>query len=409
MVAPDLAALGQAATRVVKGGAANVPLGYAGVMSIRPTAYEFFAGGGLAGLGLSGGDATGFRTIFANDLDAMKARTFRANHPDVAFRQGDVWDLRAADLPARPDLCWASSPCQDVSLAGARGGLEARRSGAFWGFWRLMQALDDEQRAPPIIVLENVSGLLTSGGGRDFAAVCAAMVEAGYQVGALEMDAALWLPQSRPRLFVVAMRIPATVEGGPVAPFHSARLIAAHARLPHPVRQRWAWWSLPSPPARNIDLAAVLEPDHAVEWFDAGKAEALLALTGPLHRARLDAMRGEPGRRIGAAYRRVRTENGKKVQRLEIRFDGVAGCLRTPAGGSSRQYVVVCEGGDVRVRRLTGRESARLMGVADDYRLPSSESAALKLTGDAVAVPVVRALAQGLLLPALAGARSIAA
>ena len=378
-------------------------------MSIRPTAYEFFAGGGLAGLGLSVEGSTGFRTLFANDLDAMKARTFHANHPDIPFRQGDVWDLTADDLPGRADLCWASSPCQDVSLAGARGGLEARRSGAFWGFWRLMLALETEGRAPPVIVLENVSGLLTSGGGRDFAAVCTAMVEAGYRVGALEMDAALWLPQSRPRLFIVAMRVPAAVEAGPVAPFHSARLIAAHARLPQTVRDRWSWWRLPAPPARNLDLAAVLEPDDGVEWFDRAQTAALLALTGPLHRARLEAMKDQRDRRVGAAYRRVRTENGRKIQRLEIRFDGVAGCLRTPAGGSSRQYVVVCEGGDVRVRRLTGRESARLMGVSDDYRLPASESAALKLTGDAVAVPVVRALAEGLLLPALAGGRSIAA
>jgi DNA (cytosine-5)-methyltransferase 1 len=170
-------------------------------MAIRPTAYEFFAGGGLAGLGLSGMDVT-----FANDMDRMKAAAFRANHPSTRFHQGDVWALTTDDLPGTPDLCWASSPCQDVSLAGARGGLEAGRSGAFWGFWRLMQGLAAEDRAPRVIVLENVVGLLTSGQGRDFAAVCAAMAEAGYRVGALEMDAALWLPQSRPRLFVVAIR-----------------------------------------------------------------------------------------------------------------------------------------------------------------------------------------------------------
>lgn len=396
----------------VKGRAAKAGLGYAAIMSIRPTAYEFFAGGGLAGLGLWGslsGGPTGFRTVFANDMDAMKARAFQANHPEVPFRQGDVWDLTAADLPGEPDLCWASSPCQDVSLAGARGGLEARRSGAFWGFWRLIQALAVEGRAPSIIVLENVSGLLTSGEGRDFAAVCAAMVEAGYRVGALEMDAALWLPQSRPRLFVVAMRVDGPRAPAPCAPFHSARLIAAQARLPQAVRDQWAWWSLTAPASRNLDLAAVLEPDDAVEWFDAEQADRLLALTGPLHRARLEAAGAERARRVGAAYRRVRTEDGRKVQRLEIRFDGLAGCLRTPAGGSSRQYVVVCEDGRVRVRRLTGREAARLMGVGDDYRLPSSQSAALKLMGDAVAVPVVRALAETLLLPALAGGRSIAA
>ena len=370
-------------------------------MAIRPTAYEFFAGGGLAGLGLSGMDVT-----FANDMDRMKAAAFRANHPSTRFHQGDVWALTPDDLPGTPDLCWASSPCQDVSLAGARGGLEAGRSGAFWGFWRLVQGLAAEDRAPRVIVLENVVGLLTSGQGRDFAAVCAAMAEAGYRVGALEMDAALWLPQSRPRLFVVAVRGEASEAAGPRAPFHTSRLVAAHDRLPETTRRAWAWWSLPAPARRNLDLAAVLEPDHQVEWLDDG--EAVLALASPLHRARLDAIVATGERRVGAAYRRVRTENGRKVQRLEIRFDGLAGCLRTPAGGSSRQYVVVCDGGRARVRRLTAREAARLMGVAEDYRRPASQSAALKLMGDAVAVPVVRALAEGLLLPALQGRRQAA-
>ena len=380
-------------------------------MSIRPTAYEFFAGGGLAGLGMasrgaSDQDEAGLDTIFANDMDAAKARAFTTNHPGTPFRQGDVWGLTVGDLPGRPDLAWASSPCQDVSLAGARGGLEAGRSGAFWGFWRLMQGLATEGRGPRVVVLENVIGLLTSGHGRDFAAVCTAMAEAGYTVGALEMDAACWLPQSRPRLFVVAIKGEAPRADGPSGPFHSARLIAAHARLPEAVRAAWAWWALPQPPRRNLDLAAVLEPDDAVAWLD--DPEAILALAAPLHQARIAAALASGQRTVGAAYRRVRVEDGRKVQRLEIRFDGLAGCLRTPAGGSSRQYVVACDQGRVRVRRLTGREAARLMGVSDAYRLPASESAALKLMGDAVAVPVVRALTEGLLLPALAGRRAAA-
>jgi DNA (cytosine-5)-methyltransferase 1 len=362
-------------------------------------AYEFFAGGGLAGLGL-----TGFSTVFANDLDPAKARAYRDNHPDGPMQEGDVWSLTPADLPGRPDLCWASSPCQDVSLAGARGGLAGVRSGAFWGFWRLVQGLGAEGRAPSIVVVENVTGLLTSGDGKDFAAVCGAMAEAGYRVGALELDAALWLPQSRPRLFIVAMKDrEAPCLSQPSAPFHSTRLIAAHERLPPATRAAWAWWSLAVPPRRNLDLAGVLGPDADAAWFEPSQTEALLVLAAPLHRARLEAARVSGERRVAAGYRRVRQEASGKVQRLELRFDGLAGCLRTPAGGSSRQYVVVCEGGAVRARRLTAREAARLMGLGDDYRLPASESAALKLMGDAVAVPVVRALSEQLFLPALDG------
>src|SRR5690606_3389747 len=159
----------------------------------------------------------------------------------------------------------------------------------------------------------------------------------------------------------------------------------------------------------NLDLAAVLEPDAAVRWLSDERAAAAMALLAPLHRARLEAVLASGERRVGAGYRRVRMEGGVRTQRLELRFDGVAGCLRTPAGGSSRQFVVVCEAGRARVRLLTAREAARLMGLPDSYRLPERDAAALKLAGDGVAAPVVRALSEQVLVPLLAPGRRAAA
>lgn len=370
-----------------------------------PGILEFFAGGGLAGMGLR---QAGFHTLFANDIDAAKARSFCANHPDVAFSQADIWTLEASDLPGSPALCWASSPCQDVSLAGARGGLKSRRSGAFWGFWRLIEALAASGRCPPVIVIENVTGLLSSAGGADFAAICSALARAGYQVGALEIDASLWLPQSRPRLFIIAARgLAMACEPSPVAPFHSSRLVAAQARLPAEVRAAWAWWSLTPPPSRNMDLEALLAADAGADWLDAARTDSLMALAAPLHRSRIETAMASGERHVGAGFRRIRLEQGIKQQRLEVRFDGLAGCLRTPAGGSSRQYVLVIEAHGLRARRLSSREAARLMGVEDSYVLPASETAGLRLMGDAVAVPVVRALGEQLLMPALRRARNL--
>lgn len=370
-----------------------------------PTVLEFFAGGGLARLGLDG-----WRTVFANDIDPMKAAAYRANFGDDHLRLADIWSLSSADLPGgRADLAWASSPCQDLSLAGARRGLSARRSGAFWGFWRLIEQLDAEGRAPRVIVIENVVGLLTSNGGEDFRRLCDLLAEAGWTFGALEMDAAHWLPQSRPRLFVVATRDPAQGLTGPAGPFHSRGVVEAHAGLSDRTRAAWRWWDLPVPARRNADLSSILEPDAAADWLDDDRTRALIQQMGPLHRQRLEAALASGERRVGAAFRRVRTENGMKVQRIEARFDGLAGCLRTPAGGSSRQYLIVFEHGQVRARFLTPRESLRLMGVGDDYRLPGSASAGLKLAGDGVAVPVVRALSEGLLKPLLSGKAARAA
>ena len=369
----------------------------------QPTFYEFFAGGGMARLGL-GAD---WRCGFANDFDPVKAGAYRANFPDAAdhFHEGDVWKLSAADLPGRADLAWASSPCQDFSLAGARAGLGGGRSSAFFGFWRLMEALDDEGRAPRVIVIENVVGLLTSRGGADFAALGGALAARGYRFGALEIDAACVLPQSRPRVFVVAAReIPVGLTGEGAG--HSRAVRAAHAALPPAVAQHWVWWRLGAPPARNTDLASLLEPAEAVAWHSAAQTARLLSLMAPLHRARLAAARGQA---VGAVFRRTRREAGRSVQRAEVRFDGLAGCLRTPRGGSSRQAIVVVEAGRVLSRLITPRESARLMGLPDSYRLPGAATAALHITGDGVAVPVVRWLAGALLEPLLGRAQRMAA
>lgn len=372
----------------------NAPVG--------PTVLEFFAGAGLARLGLDG-----WRTVFANDIDPTKAAAYRANFAGDQLRLADVWSLGIEDLPAgRADLAWASSPCQDLSLAGARRGLSARRSGAFWGFWRLIEALDLEGRAPRLIVIENVTGLLTSNGGEDFRTLGDLLAGAGWRFGALEMDAAHWLPQSRPRLFIVATRELHLEMGRPGGPFHSRGVIEAHARLSDQARGAWVWWDLPNPGRRNADLAAFLDAD--APWLDAGRTDALIAQMAPLHRQRLEAVRASGERQIGAAFRRVRMEAGIKVQRIEARFDGLAGCLRTPAGGSSRQYVLEVAEGQVRARFLTPREAMRLMGAGEDYQLPNSITAGLKLAGDGVAVPVVRALSDGLLRPLLAG-RSVRA
>lgn len=367
------------------------------------TFYEFFAGGGMARLGLG----RAWTCAFANDFDPVKAATYRANFADADahFREGDVWALSPEDLPGRADLAWASSPCQDFSLAGARAGLSGGRSSAFFGFWRLIEALDDAGRAPRIIVIENVVGLLTSHGGADFAALGAALAARGYRFGALEIDAATMLPQSRPRVFVVAAReVPAGLTGD--SPFHTRPVRAAQAALPPEVAARWVWWRLAAPPLRNADLAAVLEPDAAVRWHTGAQTARLLELMGPLHRARLDAVNG---RAVGAVFRRTRQEDGRRVQRAEVRFDGLAGCLRTPRGGSSRQAIVVVEEGRVRSRLLSSREAARLMGLPDSYALPRTTTNALHVAGDGVAAPVVRWLAQGLLEPLLDRPKVLAA
>lgn len=369
------------------------------------TFYEFFAGGGMARAGL----ADGWQCLFANDFDFRKGGTYQANWGSDEIKIADIREVETKDLPGTADLAWGSFPCQDLSLAGGGAGLKGERSGTFYPFWTLMKSLQKEGRAPAVVALENVVGTLTSHGGADFTAIVETFSDAGYRVGAIVIDASLFVPQSRPRLFVIGIQRgieidPALLSPGPVAPFHTKGLQNAVARLPD--LSDWLWWNLPTPPVRTSCFADLIEEmPTGVAWHTPEETAALLRSMSPLNLSKVEAAKRAGRRMVGGVYKRTRpsASDGKAV-RAEVRFDDIAGCLRTPAGGSSRQTVLVVDGKRVRSRLISSREAARLMGLPDDYRLPSAYNEAYHLVGDGVAVPVVRFLTDRLLEPLLAPA-----
>ncbi len=226
------------------------------MIPLTPAFYEFFAGAGMVRAGLG----KHWRCLFANDIDRKKAAAYRLNWGTDEHLYGDVRDVTAEDLPGRADLAWASFPCQDLSLAGCGAGLQGERSGMFWPFQRLMLELGRQRRAPTLLVLENVCGTLAAHGGRDFTAICQALQEGGYRYGALIVDAALFVPQSRPRLFVIAVRedaaIPRKLAGpGPLGGFHPRMLETAWRKLPDAVKENWIWWAASAPPPRRIGFS----------------------------------------------------------------------------------------------------------------------------------------------------------
>lgn len=370
-----------------------------------PGFYEFFAGGGMVRAGLG----PAWTCLFANDFDAKKGLSYQANWGTGGeLRVGDVRAVSAGDLPGRVDLMWGSFPCQDLSLAGVGAGLKGARSGTFWAFRDIVQGLVAQGRGPRIVALENVCGTLTSHGGADFAAICGALAAAGYRYGAVVINAALFVPQSRPRLFVVGVApdvevAEAMLAPGPVAPFHTPALERAFGRVGAQALAPMVWWNLPAPARRNSVFADLIEEAPlSVAWHSAEETAQLMTLMSPVNRAKVEAAKRAGRRMVGGIYRRTRTDaDGVKRQRAEVRFDDVAGCLRTPAGGSSRQTIMVVDGQRVRTRLISARETARLMGLPDDYKLPRGYSEAYHLTGDGVAVDVVRHLAQHLFEPLL--------
>jgi DNA (cytosine-5)-methyltransferase 1 len=364
------------------------------------TSLDFFAGSGLVRAGL----APEFRTLWANDICAKKRATYVANHGHNEFHLADIRDVDGNDLPLA-NLAWASFPCQDLSLAGNLGGMNGgTRSGLFWEWVRVLREMKSHGKLPPVVVAENVLGFVVADQGVHFRQACGALRDLGFRVGALVMDANLFVPQSRVRAFLVAVeegvRLDGLVQSRPGGVFHPPGLIRASFPIDDP---DWVWWSIPVPAVRRPGFSDLCERDAPCD--PPAKTLEICEMLSPVNRRKLEMAKELGTFFAGTAYRRTRpNESGTCVQRLEVRFDGVAGCLRTPNGGSSRQTVILVDRGEVKSRLMTPRECARLMGAPDTYELSGSYNDCYRAMGDAVAVPVTRWLARHLLAPLVARA-----
>jgi len=345
------------------------------------TVGEFFAGIGLVRLAL---EEHGFRVAFANDIDPKKAEMYRDNwSKDDHLVVGDIHTLQVDDIPTC-GLFTASFPCNDLSIAGRWEGLNGKESSAFWGLIRILQELGE--RRPPIVMLENVVGFLMSHGGRDFEQALLALNELDYAVDAFILNAVRWTPQSRARLFVIAKQT-GSQETRSFAMESDARPEALFEFIGQHPNIRWDIRDLPplpKPSKRLIDIVEDLPKDDP-HWWNSNRTAYFMSQLSAKHAEQADRMINGKSFSYATAFRRVR--NGKSM--AELRTDGIAGCLRTPRGGSGRQILFKAGRGKHQVRLLTARECARLQGVPDSYRINVPLNQALFGFGDAVCVPAV--------------------
>jgi DNA (cytosine-5)-methyltransferase 1 len=338
------------------------------------TMHEFFAGSGLVAYGLKGM----FRPIWANDISEKKADVYHSNFDGEHFVLGDIKNINGADLPCA-HLSWASFPCQDLSLAGTLGGIDAARSGLVWEWLRILREMPER---PAILLIENVAGLLSANKGQNYAKLHHALLELGYKSGAMLIDAVHFVPQSRPRVFIIAVRrdvaIPQELTDTGPNWLHAKAAVNLGNVLPE-----WIWWRIEKPPKRRCRLIDII--DFSIPY----DKDDVLRLIAPRHKEKLDSMEDA----VATGYRRTR--GGKQC--LELRFDGVAGCLRTPEGGSSKQFLIVKRDGETHARLLSPREAARLMGATDSFVLPDTYNDGYKAMGDAVVLPVATFIGESFL------------
>lgn len=161
--------------------------------SDRPTFLSLFSGAGGLDLGLH---RAGWTCVAQVEADAYRRSVLARHWPDIP-QHDDVTTFNPEGIHA--ELIAGGFPCQDVSVAGRRAGLAGERTGLFWHALRIVESV-----RPRWVLLENVVGLLTSNGGRDFEVVVRALADVGYGVAWRVLDSRFFgVPQRRRRVFIV--------------------------------------------------------------------------------------------------------------------------------------------------------------------------------------------------------------
>jgi DNA (cytosine-5)-methyltransferase 1 len=291
-------------------------------------------------------------------------------------------------FPGCIDLITFGFPCQDLSVAGKRGGLEASRSGLFFEAMRIIRVAK-----PSYFVFENVKGLFSSNGGRDFITVLREVADAGYD-GQWQLINTRWfLPQNRERIYFVGYprdgRTRKIFPIGETNPVHTGQRIEDN-----------------SPKCVNC-----LDSNYHKGWLDHGQRTMIQvgnvdtkgnnSIWGRVYSPEgcsatltdgggLGAKTGLYAVSVLAPDRPEKRQNGRRFKE-----DGDPMFTLT---GQDKHGVMVAEAQNARIRRLTPTECERLQGFPDGWTKYGEDGEEISDTqryrqlGNAVSVPVVKAV-----------------
>jgi DNA (cytosine-5)-methyltransferase 1 len=352
----------------------------------------------------------GWRASFLSEIEKFPRAVLSHHYPEVSLH-GDFTTIKAGEYEPI-DLLVGGTPCQSFSVAGLRGGLDDERGNLALEYLRLADRL-----RPRWLVWENVPGVLSSNGGRDFGSILGGMVQLGYGFAYRVLDAQFFgVPQRRRRVFVV----------GYLGDWRRAAsvLFERHSLQGHLAPSREAGEGIAvcptlraggnstggdRPPGTDVDTVESLIPvastGHTAHCLNAGgmgrqgyETETLIAFSSKDHGAdagsiapTLRAMghagsHANAGGQLAVAFDDRRGRAGDLSSRSDF-----ANTLHGAKGLSEQQCVAFASS----VRRLTPRECERLQGFPDDYTLipyrkgMSADGPRYKALGNSMAVPVM--------------------
>lgn len=334
--------------------------------------FDLFSGYG--GFSIAG-ERLGFETIGFSEIDKYASAVLNYHWPNIK-NYGDIKKINWSEVPDF-DLLTGGSPCQDLSIAGKRAGLEGKRSGLFYEYMRAVR-----EKRPKYFIWENVKGALSSNSGFDFAAVLNEMAQAGYSLWWQVLNAKdFGVPQNRERIFVVGFRD----QSAPQVFFEREE-------------------SSEDTRAMGQEISYALDANYAkgTNTLDKSRRQVIKQLNNPTHsNNRLYSAEGispalntaQGGNRQPKITVPVLTPDREKKRQNGRRFkeDGEPSFTV-----NTQDRHGVYDG--ARIRRLTPLECERLMGLPDgwttkgvmnDQAVEVSDSQRYKLCGNGVVVNVV--------------------
>lgn len=321
----------------------------------------------------------GIRNVWSVEIDGACDRLLRRRFPEVVHYR-DVARIGPwlKEAHGEVDVIAGGFPCQDISVAGHRAGLDGTRSKLWWEFHRCL----DEQR-PRWCLIENVAGLLTSGKRRDLGAILGSLGDLGYGWAYRVLDAqGFGVPQRRRRVFIVGCL--------------GNRASAAEVLLEPEsgggnLTPRTEPTTITSALTRN-GVGAGGRPDD-----NAAQANHLIPFrkSTTTHGPTVNDEAWEPAGTSNTLDTGNRTRTPHAVLAFHLTQDPISGTT-TPALSAGNQQGCATLGvhEELGVRRLIPRECERLQGFPDDWTAGQSDNVRYKQLGNAVAVPVVAWIAR---------------
>jgi DNA (cytosine-5)-methyltransferase 1 len=354
---------------------------------------SLFSGVGGFDLGL---ENAGMKTIYQCEWDKHATTILERHWPQVP-RWGDISTLTAREILRHgtpPDVVAWGSPCQDLSVAGKRAGLEGERSGLFHEGIRIINELRKEtnNEYPRISIWENVAGALSSNRGADFGVILDEMAKAGAMVieWALLDAQHFGIPQRRRRVFCIAIFNSATASNCPSPLLPLSESLPRNTKKGKPKRESAASETSAGFGAGSRSEQFLTEESYAESsfaQFKEGDVAALKASGGVLGGGSETLIVG--ALTVADLTKQVTNEivskNLLQVVEPYLSFDTQFG---------SNANVFEDQSPTMAVRRLTPLECERLMGWPDDhtrYKADGTEQAdthRYKQCGNGVASPV---------------------